>query len=319
MHSVHPQHCGRQLVLLAVIAFLLPCSAPGAESASIVAPLTGDGYLWAPPPNPLPRSGVSFQFDFNYHQYDYDIGGSDQEVTFASFQFILGGEITLLDVLTIGLDLPFLYVHSMDTSDDVASATGADIGNLRLHTRASFVFPDLGLVITPAFRVWLPTNTFLTLEGRGSILGIDFDFDIEMINALAIFEPMLEIGWGQSWFSVLVQTGPKFVVVDDEPNVAWGDDFTMWGWDLVLGAKPLPGRDDLQLVLEFNGLAELDGDDAPKFVDDEHVVPLALSLGGRFRAGNFLVGLTFRIGLHQADIYFGDFNLALTLAYLFGT
>jgi len=110
----------------------------------------------------------------------------------------------------------------------------------------------------------------------------------------------------------VASTGPKFVVIDDT------DDYSMWGLDLIVGAAPFQALPLLQLVLELNMLIEMD-DDMPHTGDiDDTSVPLALGIGARYRFGNFLAELAFRAGLHDAELYYGDFNLGLTVGWLFG-
>ena len=122
---------------------------------------------------------------------------------------------------------------------------------------------------------------------------------------------MVAVGWSITCLSVLLNTGPKFVALDD------ADDFSAWGFDLTIGSAPAPNLPGLQFIVELNAMVEMD-DDMPQDGDQDDVaVPLALSLGARYRAESFEVELGFRLGLHDAILYYGDFNVALSGAYLF--
>ncbi len=300
---------GNRISLFVALLVILAAGHSAADQVPIVAPLTSEGYLWAPPLNPLPDSRASFQFDFNYHQYDYRWFGNTEEITFSSYQLILKGEYTFLDLLTVGIDVPLLMVHNADSENDYVDSSGADFGNIRLHARyLALELPEWGLVFTPAFRFWLPTNTFLDIEY--DILG---GGKLDIIESFAVFEPILIVGWYMRPISVVFETGLKFVAVDDM------DDFTFWSFDLVVGAAPIPSLEKLQFVLELNLMVELDDDDAISEPEVERVVPLAVSFGARYRVSSFELELAFRVGLHEAVIYYGDFNLGLIVSYLFGS
>ncbi len=280
-------------------------NASRAAEHEVIAPLSEDGYLWSPPLSPKPESRVSFALDFNHHSYDMDLIVLTDEITLSSVQFRLSAEYSFLDALTIGLDVPFLMVYDISSEHDFIDDSGADIGNIRLHARYTFELEQLGVVVTPSFRLWLPTNTFLQVDVDNS------SDDLDIINSMAVFEPMVAVGWSLTWFSALLSTGPKFVALDD------ADDFSAWGFDLTLGSAPAPNLPGLQFILELNAMVEMD-DDMPQDGDPDDVAfPLALSLGARYHAKSFEVELGFRLGLHDAIMYFGDFNVGLSGAYLF--
>ncbi len=290
-----------------ILSLLLLFSSPVIEAAShnVIAPLSQDGYLWSPPLSPNPESRVSFALDFNHHSYDMDLILLTDEITFSSVQFKVSAEYSFFDALTIGLDLPFLMVYDISSEHDILDDTGADIGNLRIHARYTFELEQLGLVITPSFRIWLPTNTFLQVDLDNS------SKDLDIINSMAVFEPMVAIGWSVKWFSVLLNTGPKFVALDD------ADDYSAWGFDLTIGSAPFPSLAGLEFMVELNSMVEMD-DDMPQEGDQDDIAfPLSLSFGARFHTDSFEAELGFRLGLHDAILYFGDFNVGLNAAYLF--
>lgn len=279
-----------------------------AEPPKIISPLQADGYLWAAPPSPTPTSQLRFQFGFNYHDFDYDFFGSSEELTFSSIHFLLSAEYTFLGALTAGLDVPALMIYDMTTSNDLFDDAGVDFGNIRLHLRYALILNQIGLVITPAFRIWLPTNTFLEVDfealGRRQ--------NLELIDTFSTLEPMVTVGWATPWLSLLLSTGPKFVIIDNS------DDFSMWGLDLTVGAAPVASQPDLQFVLELNMLIEMDDDMYHTGDPDDTGLPLALGLGVRYRFGEFLTELALRAGLHDSEFYYGDFQLGLTVGWVFG-
>ncbi len=295
--------------LACLAAGLMLLSVPEETSAAapkIVPPLQSDGYLWAAPPCPTPATQLRLQFDFNYHADDFRYWGSSEELTFSSIQFLLSGEYTFLGALTAGLDVPFLMIYDVSTENDVYEDSGVDFGNIRLHVRYAFSLDPLGLVVTPSLRIWLPTNTYLEVDrfiGSGNV---------RLFKALAIFEPAVSVAWAGRYLSVMLATGPKFVEHDDR------DDFSMWAFDLSVGAAPITSLPGLELVLELNMLVEMD-DDMPHQGDpDDTGVPLGLGFGARYRFSDYMFELAFRAGLHDAEFYYGDFNLGLTFGWLFG-
>lgn len=290
---------------IALIALWMLPNISHASARRVLAPLKADGYLWSPPLSPNPESQLGFQLDFNHHSYNMDLILMTDEITFSSIQFELSAEYSFWDALTIGLDVPFLMVYDISSEHDLLDDTGADIGNIKLHARYSFDLDELGIVITPSFRIWLPTNTFLQVDVDNS------SKDLHIIDSMAVFEPMLGVGWSMSWLSVLLNTGPKFYALDD------ADDFSVWGFDLTIGSAPFAKLPGLEFVVELNAMVGMD-DDTPQEGDpDDTAFPLAISPGVRYRADSFTVELGFRIGLHDSIMYFGDFNVGLDAAYLF--
>jgi hypothetical protein len=302
------------LVLLAVAVG--PAAAPAAAEpapagAAFIEPLVSEGFLWAPPPAPLGADRLRFSLGFNHHAYDYRVRVLGvtyrEELTLSWVQFLLAGELRVWDELTAGADFNFLMVHDISSENDSVDDSGADLGHLRLHLRYPIHIRSAGLVITPMLRGWLPTNTFLEVDvGSGQDRA-----SIDRIESLGALEPMLAVAWAMRWLSVSLTTGPRFYLVDD------ADDFALWGIDLALGSAPVPDLEALQLMLELNMLIEIDDDVWHAGDVDDTAVPLALSLGARYRLRALELELGFRIGLHDAELYYGDFQLGLSAGYRF--
>ncbi len=304
---------GLHFALASALLALGPAAA--AEGPRVIAPLTTEGYLWAGPLPAYPTTSLQLELGYLLQTYDvsYDYGiASLEDPEMHSFVLSLRGEYTFLGQLTLGFELPALVTYSIAASGTLLGQPidwdddGADFGNLRLHLRwMALEDAELGLVLTAAFRVWLPTNTFLEVEVQ--------EEDQELLEMFAEFEPTLALGWGNRRFSALLVTGPKFFVLDD------ADDFSCWGIDLVLGASPAPSLDELELVLELNMLFELDDDDAPSEEGDDQVQAIGLGLGVRYAIGAWRLGLGLRIGLHEHAFYMGQLGLGLTLDYSWGS
>ncbi len=301
----------KTLVIAAVVGCLChPARADGQEedieattsdvsSVWIVAPLTSEGFLWAPVLSPTKNNQITFKFGFAYHDFDY----SGDDVEAFTYLLTLSGEYTLLNMLTVGVDLPFLFGY--DISSDLVDDSGADFGNIRLHIRYPVLrLPELGLVLTPAFRLWLPTNTYLTVED------VPFVGELDIVDTLAVFEPILLVGACRGPASLVFETGPKFFAVDDQ------NDFSFWSFNLVAGYAPGRGTAGLEFILELNMLVELDEDDAPSAGSVDRAVPLALAFGARYPFEPFVAELALRVGLHEADFYYGDFNIGLQIGYV---
>lgn len=268
-------------------------------SVKIIAPLTSEGYLWAPVLMPTPQKQFLFKFDYSYHSFNYAWDNVDA----SSYLLVLSGEYTLLEKMTLGLDIPLLVIS--DVSSESVDDTSVDFGNIRIHVRYPLLQrQEIGFVLTPAFRLWLPTNTFLTVEG------VPFVGELDMIKTFAVFEPIILIGLRIDPISIVFETGLKFCVVDD-----W-DDFTFWSFNLVVGSAPIPKLKDLELVLELNMMVELDEDDAPSASSVDRVLPIAISTGARYRFDPFWVELALRFGLNDAEFYYGDFNVGILFGYI---
>lgn len=291
-----------------VLGFVLVASAAGARDLPpIVAPLGSEGYLWAPPLDPLPRSDFVIKFGLNYHAMEV-WPGRDVEVHFTALQFLLGGEIELFKDFTVGADVPFLSIHSASSSPDFVDSSGIDFGNIRLHARYLAVATKSGLVVTPAFRVWLPTNTFLDVETIAPLWP-----NMEVLDTLAVFEPILCLGWANRRFSALLETGPKLAMIESADDFSF-DDFSFWSFDFVFGARPLQ---NLELLLELNLMTEMSDDKAPSEPFEGNITPFALSAGARLKLGDWMLEVTLRAGLHEAVFYYGQFNIGLAFGYRF--
>ncbi len=302
------------LLLLAVAVGLAAAPAaaePAPAESAFIEPLVSEGFLWAPPPAPLGADRLRFSLGFNHHAYDYRfrvLGATyREELTLSWVQFLLAGELRVWDELTAGADFNFLMVHDISSESDTIDDAGSDLGHLRLHLRYPIHIRSAGLVITPMLRGWLPTNTFLEVELGSGQNRLSYD----AIESLGALEPMLAVAWAMRWLSVTLTTGPRFYLVDD------ADDFALWGMDLALGSAPVPDLEALQLMLELNMLIEIDDDVWHAGDIDDTAVPLALSLGARYRLRALEFELGFRIGLHDADLYYGDFQLGLSAGYRF--
>ena len=105
---------GRQIeirpALLAVVAALLLCSSVRAEeleavtytpAVKVVAPLSGEGLLWAPVLSPTPRNQIAFQFAYGYH--GFDIAGEDIDASV--YLMVLSGEYTVPGKLALRFGL----------------------------------------------------------------------------------------------------------------------------------------------------------------------------------------------------------------------
>ncbi len=295
------------LTVVAAVLFGLPGRAEELEpvtynpSVKLVAPLSGEGLLWAPVLSPMPGNQMSFQFAYGYH--GFDVG--TEEVDGSVYLMILQGEYTVWDQLTLGAGVPFLVGYDVSTESDALEDSGVDFGNIRLHVRCPLVeVPERGFILTTAFRVWLPTNTFLSVEeGR-----VHYD----VIDNFAVFEPMLLIGLDVAPLSVIFETGPKLYAVNDQ------DDFSFWSFNFIFGAAPFSTLPELEFLLELNMFVELDEDDAPRNDSGDRIVPLALSFGPRYRFGDFYAELALRFGLNDPEFYYGDFSLGIQIGYLMG-
>jgi hypothetical protein len=270
-------------------------------SVRVIAPLAGEGLLWAPVLSPTPGSQIAFQFAYGYHGFDWIL----EEVDASVYLLVLRGEYTFWDKLTLGAGVPFLVGYDVSTESDAAEESDVDFGNIRLHARYPLVeVPERGFILTAAFRVWLPTNTFLSVAGRR--------VRIDVIDNFAVFEPMLLIGLDVAPLSVLFETGPKLYAVNDQ------EDFSFWSFNFIFGAAPFSALPELEFLIELNMFVELSEDDAPRTDSGDHIVPLALSFGPRYRFGDFYAELALRLGLNDAEFYYGDFSMGIQLGYLFG-
>jgi hypothetical protein len=270
-------------------------------SAKIVAPLAGEGLLWAPVPSPTPRNQITFQFAYGYH--GYDVGPVDVDVS--TYLMVLGGEYVFWDKLTVGAAVPFLVGYDISTDPDTLEEDDVDFGNIRLHVRYPFLeVPENGFVLAGAFRLWLPTNTFLDVGRRG--------FNVDVIDNFAVFEPMLLLGFDVAPVSILFETGPKLYAVNDQ------EDFGFWSFNFIFGGSPFTGLPELEFVFELNMLVEMDERDAPRTEAEDHIVPVALSFGPRYFFGDFYAEMSLRFGLNDAEFYYGDFSLGIQLGYLMG-
>jgi hypothetical protein len=270
-------------------------------SAKIVAPLAGEGLLWAPVLSPVPRNQITFQFAYGYH--GFDVGPVDVDVS--TYLMVLGGEYTLGDKLTLGAGVPFLVGYDVSTDPDEVEQDGVEFGNIRLHVRYPFIeVPENGFILAGAFRLWLPTNTFLDVGYRG--------FRIDIIDNFAVFEPMLLLGFDVAPVSILFETGPKLYAVNDQ------DDFGFWSFNFIFGGSPFTSLPELEFVFELNMFVEMDERDAPRTESEDHIVPLALSFGPRYFFGDFYAEMSLRFGLNDAEFYYGDFSLGIQLGYLMG-
>lgn len=266
-------------------------------AAKIVAPLAGEGLLWAPVLSPTPRNQITLQFAYGYH--GYDSGPVDVDVS--TYLMVLGGEYTFWDKLTVGFGVPFLVGYDISTDPDTVEDDDVDFGNIRLHVRYPFVeVPENGFVLGGAFRLWLPTNTFLDV-GRG----------FRVIDNFAVFEPMLLLGFDVAPVSILFETGPKLYAVNEQ------DDFGFWSFNFIIGGAPFSSLPELEIVFELNMLVEMDENDAPRTdITEDHIVPLALSFGPRYFFGDFYAELALRFGLNDAEFYYGDFSLGIQFGYM---
>ena len=271
-------------------------------SAKIVAPLAGEGLLWAPVLSPVPRNQISFQFAYGYH--GFDVGPVDVDVS--TYLMVLGGEYTFWDKLTVGAGVPFLVGYDISTDTDVLEEDDVDFGNIRLHVRYPFLeVPENGFVLAGAFRLWLPTNTFLEAGRAG--------FNVDVIDNFAAFEPMLLLGFDVAPVSILFETGPKLYAVNDR------DDFGFWSFNLIFGGSPFTSLPELEFVFELNMLVEIDENDAPRTdYSEDHIVPLAISFGPRYFFGDFYAEMSLSFGLNDAEFYYGDFSLGIQLGYFIG-
>lgn len=271
-------------------------------AVKVVAPLAGEGLLWAPVLSPTAGNQVAFQFAYGYHGFDVVTEDVDASV----YLMVLQGEYTVWGRLTLGAGVPFLVGYDISTESNVLEDSDVDFGNIRLHVRYPLVeVPERGFILTTAFRVWLPTNTFLSVEERG--------FHIDVIDNFAVFEPMLLIGLDVAPLSIVFETGPKLYAVNDQ------DDFSFWSFNFIFGAAPISALPELEFLLELNMFVELSDDDAPRTDSGDHIVPLALSFGPRYRFGDFYAELSLRFGLNDPEFYFGDFSLGIQLGYLIGS
>jgi len=267
-------------------------------SAKIVAPLAGEGLLWAPVLSPVPRNQISLQFAYGYHGYDSGL----VDVDVSTYLMVLGGEYTFWDKLTAGFGVPFLVGYDISTDPDTVEEDDVDFGNIRLHVRYPFIeVPENGFILAGAFRLWLPTNTFLDV-GRG----------FHVIDNFAVFEPMLLLGFDVAPVSILFETGPKLYAVNEQ------DDFGFWSFNFIFGGSPFTGLPELEFVFELNMLVEMDERDAPRTESEDHIVPLAISFGPRYFFGDFYAEMALRFGLNDAEFYYGDFSLGVQLGYLMG-
>jgi hypothetical protein len=270
-------------------------------SAKIVAPLSGEGLLWVPVLSPIPRNQITFQFAYGYHGFDV----ATEDVDVSTYLMIVGGEYTLGDKLTLGAAVPFLVGYDISTESDILEDDDVDFGNIRLHARYLFIeVPENGFVLTGAFRVWLPTNTWLEVGRRG--------FRVDVIDNFAVFEPMLLLGFDVAPVSILFETGPKLFAVNDQ------DDFGFWSFNFIVGGSPFSSLPELEFVFELNMFVEMDENDAPRTESEDHIVPVALSFGPRYYFGDFYAEMALRFGLNDAEFYFGDFSLGIQLGYLMG-
>ena len=298
-----------RLVLLAICVVVFAHPPAGAQkleplyvpAAKVVAPLAGEGLLWAPVLSPTPRNQITFQFAYGYHGFDVLGEGVDASV----YLMVLGGEYTFFEKLTLGAGVPFLVGYDVSTDSDVLEDDGVDFGNIRLHARYPMVeVPENGFILTAAFRLWLPTNTFLSVAERG--------LRVHVIDNFAVFEPMLLIGLDVAPVSIVFETGPKLYAVNHQ------EDFSFWSFNFIFGGVPFSDLPELEFVLELNMFVELDEDDAPRAESGGHILPLALSVGPRYHFGDLYAELALRFGLNDAEYYYGDFSLGIQLGYLMG-
>lgn len=305
------QACAQRRVIFVFTSMLLVALFPLRSAISgeleqttlvnVVGPLSGEGFLWAPALKPTASKQISLKFNYSYHGLDYLAEGIEGSV----YLLVLSGEYPVFDRLTAGLDVPFLVGYDVTSDSDWVDDSGVDFGNIRLHLRYPVVENSkYGIVVTPAFRLWLPTNTFLTVED------VPFWGEIDIVESFAAFEPMLHTAHVNGPLSFSFDLGFKFFAVEDQ------DDFSFCSMNFIIGVAPVASLGDLQFVLELNMLVELDEDDAPSDSDVERVVPISLAAGARHRFGDFLIELTTRIGLNEAEFYYGDFNIGLQVGYI---
>lgn len=272
-----------------------------APAVNVVAPLAGEGLLWVPALSPTPRSQITFQFAYSYHGFDF----AGEDIDMSVYLMVLNGEYTVLDKLTLGAGVPFLVGYDVSTESDILEENDVDFGNIRLHARYPLVeVPENGFILTAAFRLWLPTNTFLSVVERG--------FRVVVIDNFAVFEPMLLMGLDAAPVSIVFETGPKMYAVNDQ------DDFSYWSFNFIFGGAPFTDLPELEFVLELNMFIEMGENDAPRTDSEDHIVPVALSFGPRYHFGDFYAELALRFGLNDDEFYYGDFNLGIQLGYLMG-
>ncbi len=283
----------------------MPAAPAGEDIAdsppNVIAPISSEGYLWPPTLGAVPHDQVAIRLGLTNHKMRI-VGDVDAWV----FGFTVAGEYTLLDRLTLGAAVPFIQAYAIS---GIASDSGVDFGNIRFHVRymlddiaALQALRDLNIVLTPAFRLRLPTNTFLTVNN------VPFFGDWELIEPLMALEPMLIAGWAHPLLSVTVATGPSYFIAFNRP------DFGFWSLIATAGTAPLPPLPELEFLLELSLLVELTEANAPQEnTQSGRAVPFTLSIGSRYRYQEWSAELALRFGLHKGDFYYGDVNMGIQI------
>jgi len=271
-----------------------------------VAPLSVEGHLWAPVLEPYSINELSLKLVHTNHIY-YD---RYEDVFMNKWYLMINGQYNLLNRLTVGADAPIVWASDGDTG----------FGNIRLHARYQ-VFTiraqdsiDIGLVVTPAIRIWLPTNAMDPIPG----------YPMESVVQI---EPMLLLGLQVYPFSLTLDGNIKILAFDDRYDYIFG------AADLVFGVGPYPRSGGFELVLEFNFLAELDDNNVlsdrfefPKYtmMDGERIpanvdraIAVAWGLGLRYRGERFVIELAYRRALRDCDLSIGKVSFGIEFGILF--
>ena len=278
-----------------------------AGSGGFFAPLSLEGYLWAPVLNPYLRNAIDIKLGWTSHEYYlYSIYS---RAHLANKNVTISGEYSFFNKLTVGVDVPlnFIGVDSSDFPDHSETA----LSNIRLHVRYPVLhFPELGIILTPAIRVWLPTNTNVPVyEAR--------------LESMVMYETMVLFGYGTKTISIIAEAGLKILAFDDRYDYSFGSA------NIVVGLRPFSGHLDyrgFELIGELNFLAELDDNHAfSKYFtnEDEYSNPndparaLAVGVGLRNKWETFNLEIALRIGLNDYNLSLGGMGLGVKLGFDF--
>jgi hypothetical protein len=273
------------------------------REGELVAPISLEGYLWAPVLKPNLSNTLDIKLSYTSHiYYLYNIYSRAHLV---QRNITLSGEYTLFDKLTAGVDVPFNFigVDSLDFDDHSESA----LGGIRVHVRYPVLRrPELGVILTPAIRVWLPTNTHSPVhESR--------------LESMVMYEPMLLFGFSKDAFSFIAEAGLKVLAFDDRY------DYLFASANLVVGFRPFPDIGSVEFIGELNLLAELDDNHAfSKYFSYEFGDPrdralaTALAVGLRYRWDVVSLELALRFGTNDHSLSFGAYGMGVNLGFDFG-